>query len=95
MEPQSIIRIEDREGTPLYETSIESKQVYYKFNSNLVDMMKGIVKYGTGKLAQLPRPVAGKQEQPQTTEMLCFQDLYRNLCASHGSVMTIILQRLK
>ncbi len=60
-DPVSIIRIEDRDGTSLYEYKAQVTKV---FNSNLlsvlVDMMKGVVKYGTGKLANLPRPVAGK-----------------------------------
>lgn len=61
VEPTGIISIEDRDGTPLYEHKITERRVY---NANLiaalVDMMKGIVKYGTGKNATLPRPVAGK-----------------------------------
>jgi len=60
-EPAGIISIEDRDGTPLYEHNVQSAQVY---NANLlavlVEMMQGIVKYGTGKLANLPVPVAGK-----------------------------------
>ena len=60
-DPVGIIRIEDRDGTSLYEHKAQVTKVY---NSNLIavliDMMKGIVKYGTGKLANLPRPVAGK-----------------------------------
>jgi penicillin-binding protein 1A len=61
VEPVTIIKIEDRDGTTLYEHSIREKKV---FDSNLihalVEMMKGVVKYGTGKVANLPRPVAGK-----------------------------------
>ncbi|RAP37182.1 penicillin-binding protein [Candidatus Marinamargulisbacteria bacterium SCGC AAA071-K20] len=61
VEPTGIISIEDRDGTPLYEHKIVERRV---FNANLiatlVDMMKGIVKYGTGRNAKLPRPVAGK-----------------------------------
>ncbi len=60
-EPTGIIRIEDRDGTPLYEHSPEIREVYDpNLLATLVEMMKGIVKYGTGKLANLPRPVAGK-----------------------------------
>ncbi|MFT5170402.1 MAG: penicillin-binding protein 1A [Candidatus Marinamargulisbacteria bacterium] len=61
IDPTGIIRIEDRDGTPLYEHKINEKKV---FDSNLiaalVEMMQGNVKYGTGKNAKLPRPVAGK-----------------------------------
>ena len=60
-EPTGVIRIEDRDGTPLYEHNPESVEVYdSNLLATLVEMMKGIVKYGTGKLANLPRPVAGK-----------------------------------
>lgn len=61
VEPTGIIRIEDRDGTTLYEHQIRETVV---FNSDpiyaLVDMMKGVVKYGTGRNANLPRPIAGK-----------------------------------
>jgi len=61
VEPISILKIEDRDGTALYQHQVYEKRV---FDSNLiavlVEMMQGIVKYGTGKNANLPRPVAGK-----------------------------------
>lgn len=61
VEPTGILRIEDRDGTPLFEHQIREQRV---FNANListlVDLMKGVVNYGTGKAAKLPRPVAGK-----------------------------------
>ncbi len=61
VEPTGIIRIEDRDGTPLYENKIHEKRV---FDENLiytlVDMMKGVVTRGTGRNALLPRPIAGK-----------------------------------
>lgn len=60
-EPTGIIRIEDRDGTPLYEHKPELIEVYdSNLLATLIEMMKGVVKYGTGKLANLPRPVAGK-----------------------------------
>jgi len=60
-EPTAILRIEDRDGTALYENTPKTQKVYdTNLLSALVDMMKGIVKFGTGKLANLPRPVAGK-----------------------------------
>ena len=61
VEPVSILRIEDRDGTALFKHQVYEKRV---FDSNLiavlVEMMQGVVKYGTGKNANLPRPVAGK-----------------------------------
>lgn len=60
-EPASIIRIEDRDGTILYEHTVRPNRVV---DGNavgmLVDMMKGVVTNGTGRNANLPRPIAGK-----------------------------------
>jgi len=59
--PILIKKIEDRNGVVLYKSRIETKRV---FNSNLVyalvEMMKGVVNYGTARNAKLPRPIAGK-----------------------------------
>jgi penicillin-binding protein 1A len=59
--PILINRIEDRNGVNLYRSRIETKRV---FNQNivyaLVEMMKGVVDFGTGRNAKLPRPIAGK-----------------------------------
>ncbi len=61
VEPSGIIRIEDREGNVLYENKATGERV---FDSNiiaaLVDMLRGVITDGTGKAANLPRPVAGK-----------------------------------
>lgn len=61
VDPTGIIRIVDRDGSPLYEYKAKPVQVY---NSNLiatlVEMMQGIIKNGTGRGANLPRPIAGK-----------------------------------
>ncbi|MBG91112.1 MAG: penicillin-binding protein [Actinobacteria bacterium] len=61
VEPVTILKIEDRYGTPLFEHRGKEERV---FNSNLVatlvQMMKGVINYGTGKNARLPRPLAGK-----------------------------------
>lgn len=61
VEPTGIIRIEDREGAILYEHQLREKQA---FNPNkiaaLVEMMRDVVRYGTGRNANLPRPIAGK-----------------------------------
>lgn len=60
-EPVSILRIEDRDGTVLYEHQQDTQRVFdQNLIAVLVDMMRGNVSYGTGKLAKLPRPVAGK-----------------------------------
>jgi penicillin-binding protein 1A len=60
-EPTAIIRIEDRDGTPLYEHRIKNKQVYdANLMAVLVEMMQGVIRFGTGKAANLPVPVAGK-----------------------------------
>jgi penicillin-binding protein 1A len=61
VEPTAIVRIEDREGTALYEHKIKEDRVFDKnLIATLVELMRGIVNYGTGKGAKLPRPVAGK-----------------------------------
>ncbi len=61
VEPTPFIKILDRNGVPLYESRPVRRRV---FDSNLiaslVDMMTGVVKYGTGQNANLPRPIAGK-----------------------------------
>ncbi len=60
-EPTSIIRIEDRDGTTLYENTVRPKRVIDgNAVSLLVDMMRGVVTNGTGRNANLPRPIAGK-----------------------------------
>lgn len=62
VEPTGIIRIEDRDGTPLFEHKIRERRVFdANLINTLVDMMQGVVKYGTGRQASLPsHPVAGK-----------------------------------
>lgn len=61
VEPTAILRIEDRDGSPLYQHQIEEEQVFERNKIDaLVEMMTGVVKYGTGKNAKLPRPSAGK-----------------------------------
>lgn len=61
IEPACILRIEDRNGVPLYENRVERRRI---FDANLVyalvDMMKDVINYGTGQAAKLPRPIAGK-----------------------------------
>lgn len=61
VEPTAILRIEDRDGIPLYKHSIKEKKVYdANLIATLVEMMEGVVNYGTGRGAKLPRPIAGK-----------------------------------
>jgi len=61
VEPVSILSIEDRNGTVLYKHQHQEKQVYSrKMILALVDMMTGVLNYGTGRNARLPRPIAGK-----------------------------------
>ena len=61
VEPTCITRIEDRNGIPLYQYHPTPKRVADPNRVyDLVTMMKGVVDYGTGKAAKLPRPVAGK-----------------------------------
>ena len=59
--PVAILKIEDRDGIPLYNHVKREKRV---LNANhvaaLVEMMQGVVNYGTGRGAKLPRPIAGK-----------------------------------
>jgi penicillin-binding protein 1A len=59
--PTAILRIEDRNGIPLFEHQVRERKV---FDANLiaalVEMMEGNVDYGTGRGAKLPRPMAGK-----------------------------------
>jgi penicillin-binding protein 1A len=61
VEPVSILKIEDREGSPLYQHQRKEQRVFdTNLIATLVEMMQGVVKYGTGRNANLPRPVAGK-----------------------------------
>ncbi len=62
VEPTAIIRIEDRNGTPIYIHHPREKRVFDAYHvSVLVDMMQGVIARGTGVAAQIPgRAVAGK-----------------------------------
>ncbi len=60
-EPTGIVRIEDRDGTVLFQHNVKNEKVFDKnLIATLVEMMRGVVNYGTGKGAKLPRPIAGK-----------------------------------
>ena len=60
--PTSILHIQDRDGSTLYEYRPKESRVFpEKYVSTLVDMMRGTVTRGTGKNARLPgRAIAGK-----------------------------------
>lgn len=61
VEPVSILKIEDRNGVPLYNHRFKETRVLDEnLVVTLVDTMRGIVDYGTGRGAKLPRPIAGK-----------------------------------
>ncbi len=61
VKPVSILRIEDRNGVPLFKHRFREEQVLDEnLVVTLVDTMRGIVDYGTGRGAKLPRPIAGK-----------------------------------
>ncbi|MFA6170754.1 MAG: penicillin-binding protein 1A [Candidatus Margulisiibacteriota bacterium] len=61
VEPASIIRIESRDGVPLYKNQILEKRV---LDSNvaaiMTDMMRGVITRGTGFRANIGRPAAAK-----------------------------------
>lgn len=59
--PVAILKIEDRDGIPLYKHVKREKRVLDANHvAALVEMMQGVVNYGTGRGAKLPRPIAGK-----------------------------------
>lgn len=60
-EPYSIERIEDADGTVLYEHSLTSRQVVSSQTARLVtSMLRDVVSYGTGTPARIYIPSAGK-----------------------------------
>ncbi|MGE4170603.1 MAG: transglycosylase domain-containing protein [Candidatus Margulisiibacteriota bacterium] len=61
VETTGITRIDDRNGSPLLKHQIKEERVFdQNLIAMLVDMMRGVITNGTGKNAQLSRPVAGK-----------------------------------
>lgn len=61
VKPIAITRIEDRDGILLYKHQIKETKVFDENRiAALVEMMTGVVNYGTGRAAKLPRPMAGK-----------------------------------
>ncbi len=60
-EPVFITKIEDRNGLELYRANVKQERVFDEdIVWTLVEMMQGVINNGTGKGAQLPRPIAGK-----------------------------------
>lgn len=60
-EPYTIERIEDSNGTVLYEHALNSRQVISSDTSRLVtSLLRSVVSYGTGTNAQISIPSAGK-----------------------------------
>ncbi len=56
-----ISKIEDRDGNVIYKHALNERRVENpELVAQLVDMMTGVVRNGTGKNAYLPRPIAGK-----------------------------------
>lgn len=59
--PVSILRVEDYNGTTLFEAEPAPRRVMKETTAYLMtDMMKSVVQYGTGTGAQIGRPAAGK-----------------------------------
>lgn len=59
--PIAVLRVEDSNGNLLKENSIQRKEVLDQQTSFLItSMMQNVVKYGTGRRANLGRPIAGK-----------------------------------
>lgn len=60
-DPVSILRVEDQDGTTLFEAERESRRVMKETTAYLItDMLKSVVQSGTGTGAQIGRPAAGK-----------------------------------
>ncbi|MBY0449532.1 MAG: PBP1A family penicillin-binding protein [Cyanobacteria bacterium] len=61
VEPYAIESVKDREGRVLFEHETRSEEVLDRTTvDTMVAMMMGVVQYGTGKAANIGRPVAGK-----------------------------------
>jgi 1A family penicillin-binding protein len=61
VEPTSIMYIEDRDGNLIYESRVHDQKVFDEnLIAALVDMMRGVLQYGTGQNARIGRPAAGK-----------------------------------
>lgn len=61
VEPASIVKIESRDGVPLYKNQIQEKRVLdANVAAIMVDMMRGVITRGTGFRANIGRPAAAK-----------------------------------
>ncbi|HEY9805897.1 MAG TPA: PBP1A family penicillin-binding protein, partial [Candidatus Obscuribacterales bacterium] len=59
--PHGIVRILNRQGKVLYDADFKPKRVVDKGTASIMTwMLENVVQYGTGRPAQLGRPVAGK-----------------------------------
>ncbi len=73
IEPHSIRRILDRKGNVLYDAGYKSKRVLDPGSAAIMtSMMRGVVTDGTGRAAQLDRPVAGKTGTSEEARDLWF-----------------------
>lgn len=61
VKPVGILQIEDRNGIVLYKHKLKEEKIFDKnLMAALIEMMKNVVNYGTGRGAKIPRPMAGK-----------------------------------
>jgi penicillin-binding protein 1A len=61
VEPYAIEKIIGRNGDLLYEHQAEKKKVLERsVRDTMVELMQGVIRYGTGKAAAIDRPAAGK-----------------------------------
>lgn len=73
IEPHGIRRILDRTGKVLYDSNNKPKRVLDAGSANIVTwMLRGVVSDGTGRAAQLDRPVAGKTGTSEQARDLWF-----------------------
>lgn len=73
VEPHAIRRIINRRGEVIYDAKFSAKQVVDKGSAAIMTwMLEGVVQSGTGKPAQLGRPVAGKTGTSEEARDLWF-----------------------
>ncbi len=60
-EPMSIVKVTDRDGKVIEENKpVELQVLEPKIANIMIDMMKGVIKFGTGRHADIGRPCAAK-----------------------------------
>lgn len=73
IEAHGIRRIIDRQGQVIYDASFEPKQVLDKGSAAIVTwMLRGVISGGTGQVAALDRPAAGKTGTSEDSRDLWF-----------------------